>query len=173
MDDEKYKKKLEKFRDKENHDYSPRLGLYAYEIKKLDKLTTLEYVKNWFGVYFSSWSTHGKPRFLKDKQTLLLLRNRPKSEHKDIFDLINKLDKNRRNKKAKAKAKANDPSLTKFDEALPLYSWLILLGMFLIPILIVIGIYNTDWSSDSGGFCNYVNGEKQCYTDKEIQQMIP
>ena len=59
---------------------------------------------------------------------------------------------------------------TKGNEALV---WLIAIGMILIPILFVIGIYTTDWDSDSGGFCNYVNGEKQCYTDREIQQMIP
>ena len=94
MSYEKYKKPLKKFRNKKNHDHSPITGLYAYEIKKLDKSTNLEYVKNWFEIYYSFWSSANKTKFLKDDQTLLLLRNRPKSEHKDIFDLIHKLAEN-------------------------------------------------------------------------------
>ena len=37
MDYEKYKRPLKKFRDKKNFDHGPITGLYAYEIKKLNK----------------------------------------------------------------------------------------------------------------------------------------
>ena len=55
------------------------------DIKKLNKNSTLEYVQYWFEIYFSFWwSSASKTKFLKDQQTLLILKNRPKSEHKDI-----------------------------------------------------------------------------------------
>jgi hypothetical protein len=51
---------------------------------------------------------------------------------------------------------------------------LLFMGIILVIILFFFGLFIFDWDSGgSGGFCNYVNGEKQCYTDKEIQQMIP
>ena len=94
MDYEKYKKTLKKFRDEKNHDHGSTTGLYAYEIKKLNKKSTLEYVEYWFEIYFSFWSSANKKKFLKDDQTLLILKNRPKSEHKDIYNSINKSLKN-------------------------------------------------------------------------------
>ena len=125
MDYEKYKKPFKKFRDTKNHDNSPILGLFAYEIKKLDKLTTLEYVKNWFGVYFSFHSSASKPKFLKDEQTLLLLRNRPKSEHKNIFDLINKLEKNQKNS-ANSSTRSLYSSNSNFFESSSIYMFLMI-----------------------------------------------
>jgi hypothetical protein len=130
----KYKKLIKKFRDKRNLDDYPSQGLYAYEIKKLNKSTTLEYVKYWFEIYFNYWeyikSKARKSAFLKDKQTLLLLRNRPKSEHKDIFDLINKLEKNQKNKESKARSlgyssTSSDPSSdSNFFESSSIYMFL-------------------------------------------------
>lgn len=114
MDYKKYKRPLKKFRDKKNFDHSPITGLYAYEIKKLNKNSTLEYVQYWFEIYFSFWSSASKTKFLKDQQTLLILKNRPKSEHKDIYDSINKSLENFDKKKNETInfSYAGDPDLT-------------------------------------------------------------
>ena len=63
---EKYKELLNKYRDPKNHDLAVQSGsIKQYEVKKLDKNETLNYLKLYYKIFYSWANSNGAENLRK------------------------------------------------------------------------------------------------------------
>lgn len=101
---EKYKELLNKYRDPKNHDLAVQSGsIKQYEVKKLDKNETLNYLKLYYKIFYSWANSNGAEKLsdfqikLKFKKTALkeVKDNRPAAEQNEVYFLVESLTKER------------------------------------------------------------------------------
>ena len=101
---EQYKELLNKYRDPKNHDLAVQSGsIKQYEVKKLDKNETLNYLKLYYKIFYSWTNSNGEEKLsdfqikLKFKKTAWkeVIDHRPAAERNEIYFLVESLTKER------------------------------------------------------------------------------